>query len=1189
LTKLAPLPIIEVMKALWGIVPLLLMYSSLWATPEDGIVSVVSSSPYEVCLEIALPPLQMRGKDINTMRMGNLEILECEGLPPIPFVSAFVAIDDHGGFRAAVERTETYDIALEELTLGSKEPYPSHDVLLDQPQILRDFRIVRFQYFPVQFIPEDGKLRIATRATIRIWKDAARGANEKPLRRERLSQAFVNLYRHTIINFDESSRFSSDTVAMLIITPDTYDIYLQPYVEWKEETGIITKVVKFSAIAPNPSYSQIRDFIYGEYVNSDHPPDYFLAIGDAPLFPVKYSYDYSGYPGSYANDNYFVCMDDPNEIFPDIFGARLPIHNSFQMETMVYKIINYEQNPNTSDPLWLRRALMVADNQFPSQAQTKHRVREKLLGCGYVDVDSIYAKNYSSSYSISAAITNAVNEGRGIVNYRGRGWSSGWHCSYGSIFNTSQVAAINNYRKTPIVTSVGCGVAKFDDYNCFGEQWLRNGTPTSEKGAVSFFGPTWNTHTRHNNKLDRGIYTGLIDEGLTTFGEATTRAKYVMYDICGPSDTTVTQMNEYLILGDPTLLIRTGNPESLTVLHPAVVPAGNSVLWVSVHDDGGAVEDAFVCARMEGSFHVAQHTNELGLVALPIHPLVPDTITITAIARNHFLYKGFCLAKDTGPFIIYHNHFIDDDSAGTSMGNGNGIPNPGESIELPVLIANKGNQDAIGVTALLSTQDIYTVITDSLETLGTVASDDSMLTPDDFDISISASAPDQHGVLFKLTLSDSGGESWESNFVVTIQTPLVELAKHRIDDAGQSNPNCILDPGETVNLICRLGNRGSTDAVNVSAILRSKNLFIHCIDSTSVYGDIHPSEEREGTAFIVEADSATPEGYAAGMKLVYYTADGYRDSTVFSITVGMGTHFLIWDLDLNKSSGPELTMALGANGYKGIYTTNIADYLHMLDAFQAIFICLGINPSNYVLEDGPTIDSLCMYLSGGGRMYMEGGDTWCYDIPTALHAYFRIPEEYDGFDDTQTIYGQYGTFTNQMSFAYVGENHWMDQLATYGGSFTIFRNSTPYYLNGIAYSGAYRTIGLSFEFGGLVDGSPPSTREILADSIMHFFGITGIEEGRDAVELPKAYGLLPSLPNPCRQQALIRFQVPRKSEVDLRMYDASGRLVHVLVHGKVEPGYHRLLVDTKGYANGVYFYRLAAGNRTFTEKMIVLK
>ncbi|OQX50746.1 MAG: hypothetical protein B5M53_11830 [Candidatus Cloacimonas sp. 4484_209] len=76
-----------------------------------------------------------------------------------------------------------------------------------------------------------------------------------------------------------------------------------------------------------------------------------------------------------------------------------------------------------------------------------------------------------------------------------------------------------------------------------------------------------------------------------------------------------------------------------------------------------------------------------------------------------------------------------------------------------------------------------------------------------------------------------------------------------------------------------------------------------------------------------------------------------------------------------------------------------------------------------------------------------------------------------------------------MSFSYSGENNWIDHISPMGSGFLIFENSSPAYDCGVANdAGTYRTVGTSFEFGGLTNGSPPST-------IMHFFGIfVGAEE-----------------------------------------------------------------------------------------------
>jgi hypothetical protein len=99
----------------------------------------------------------------------------------------------------------------------------------------------------------------------------------------------------------------------------------------------------------------------------------------------------------------------------------------------------------------------------------------------------------------------------------------------------------------------------------------------------------------------------------------------------------------------------------------------------------------------------------------------------------------------------------------------------------------------------------------------------------------------------------------------------------------------------------------------------------------------------------------------------------------------------------------------------------------------------------------------------------------------------------------------------------------------------------------------------------------------------------GVAEDVTVPVLPKVFGLSQSYPNPCGGHAFIEYQLPRRSEVYLRVYDVSGRLVEELVRGSVDAGYHSVRLDTKNYMNGVYFYRLVAGGRVFMKKMIVVK
>jgi hypothetical protein len=131
---------------------------------------------------------------------------------------------------------------------------------------------------------------------------------------------------------------------------------------------------------------------------------------------------------------------------------------------------------------------------------------------------------------------------------------------------------------------------------------------------------------------------------------------------------------------------------------------------------------------------------------------------------------------------------------------------------------------------------------------------------------------------------------------------------------------------------------------------------------------------------------------------------------------------------------------------------------------------------------------LADFLNAGGMIYMEGGDTWYYDTPTPVHPMFNINGTNDGSGDLGTIQGVAGTFSENMSFSYSGENSWIDHITSISPAYMLFNNVSPAYGCAVAYdAGTYKTIGASFEFGGLADGSSPSTKDELMAEIINFF------------------------------------------------------------------------------------------------------
>ncbi|MEJ2720863.1 MAG: FlgD immunoglobulin-like domain containing protein [bacterium] len=83
-------------------------------------------------------------------------------------------------------------------------------------------------------------------------------------------------------------------------------------------------------------------------------------------------------------------------------------------------------------------------------------------------------------------------------------------------------------------------------------------------------------------------------------------------------------------------------------------------------------------------------------------------------------------------------------------------------------------------------------------------------------------------------------------------------------------------------------------------------------------------------------------------------------------------------------------------------------------------------------------------------------------------------------------------------------------------------------------------------------------------------------------------------PNPFNPTTTISFTLPESTPAMLSIYDVAGALVRTLMDETVAAGYQKRTWDGKDdrgeqVSSGVYFYRLTAGKRTLTKKMVLLK
>jgi len=102
------------------------------------------------------------------------------------------------------------------------------------------------------------------------------------------------------------------------------------------------------------------------------------------------------------------------------------------------------------------------------------------------------------------------------------------------------------------------------------------------------------------------------------------------------------------------------------------------------------------------------------------------------------------------------------------------------------------------------------------------------------------------------------------------------------------------------------------------------------------------------------------------------------------------------------------------------------------------------------------------------------------------------------------------------------------------------------------------------------------------------FVLVGIDEFNQEV-LPTAYSLEQNYPNPFNPSTEIAYTLPESGNVELKVFDLSGREVDVLVQEHQSAGSYRLQLDGSHMSSGIYIYTLSSGNVHLTRKMILLK
>jgi hypothetical protein len=100
--------------------------------------------------------------------------------------------------------------------------------------------------------------------------------------------------------------------------------------------------------------------------------------------------------------------------------------------------------------------------------------------------------------------------------------------------------------------------------------------------------------------------------------------------------------------------------------------------------------------------------------------------------------------------------------------------------------------------------------------------------------------------------------------------------------------------------------------------------------------------------------------------------------------------------------------------------------------------------------------------------------------------------------------------------------------------------------------------------------------------------VIGIEPDPGSSVLPAEYKMSQNYPNPFNPETNVKYQLPERAFVSIKLYDVVGREI-TLLNAEQAAGYYNLKISASELSSGIYFLSLNAGNFSKVIKLSVIK
>ena len=709
------------------------------------------------------------------------------------------------------------DFIIDKKVYSSKGVINSDTVKIEYLGKIRNNTIAAVYIYPVRYNPGKSQIEVISSMKVTInftgqVNTAGKGYSSVAFDQS-LGKGILNYFPEGYI-----TGYSDKPVGLVIVTDTAFSRILKPFIAWKKQEGFSVTTIYRNNWAAGSTYIGIKDSltkIYRSGTETNPAPEYLLIVGSTDIIPLCDG-------TSQVSDMYYGEFDGNGDYLPDMYIGRLPVADTSELKGVVNKLLQYERFQFADTNKFYNRAVVTGGNDggyaVYMNGQVNYAARNYLNSSHGIDG---FPFLYPRSATADDTIKKLINTGVGFVNYTGHGDISGW---IDPVLKAADVPLLQNRNMYPFVVTNACQTAHFNYAASLGNKMINE----ADKGAIGYIGCSNDSYWDEDYFWSVGVGSISDDPAYETTGLGAYDRLFHFHDE-NPSDWYITmgQMNyagnmsvsasssnrkkyyweTYTLLGDPSLVPFIGKPDSFNLHLPDKYPNGIKLLSFITEPF------AHIAISRGDSLLDATYASPDGSAQLNIPGYTNDSCLLVVTGQNRIpLIRMLHFGNIGGEFINLGAATVND-----STGNLNGRMDYNESFYLSLNIENLGLIVADSLSARITTpSSLVKILSDSVF-IGSLAGRSSADLPRAFRMKVADSVPDRQVIAFDLILKDKKVEK-RFRLDIMVHAPDLRIISCYIDDTGVGNGNFIPEPGETVNLIFKIGNNGSSPATGTFVI-----------------------------------------------------------------------------------------------------------------------------------------------------------------------------------------------------------------------------------------------------------------------------------------------------------------------------------------------------------------------------------